>query len=250
MKRDPLEVGLRIFKSFQSGMRNYVGESLKTGAAILDYGCGGGGFVYAALNQGYNSFGVEIDDKYLKQAAKFPTPPSNFNEHLVIYDGNILPFPSHTFDCVFSWYVLEHVPDLWQTLMEMIRVLKPGGILSLHSEDARNAVESHLQIPWPPFLRKKFIPAYLDEWGIKDPPEYYMMNIFYITMPQIVSFLEFFDISILYKTEINHDTFKKESLYIHSEDDARNAARELKRMQRDGTWKEPESYVHIWGRKK
>jgi SAM-dependent methyltransferase len=43
------------------------------------------------------------------------------------YDGTHIPFPSQTFDVVFSSNVLEHVRDLDALLLEVKRVLKPGG---------------------------------------------------------------------------------------------------------------------------
>lgn len=40
-----------------------------------------------------------------------------------------LPFNDTTFDCVFSFYSLEHIPNLLEYLREVSRVMKPGGAL-------------------------------------------------------------------------------------------------------------------------
>jgi len=54
------------------------------------------------------------------------------NEQIdVFYDGKNIPFPSDSFDSVFSSEVLEHVFDVHYTLNEIARVLKPGGRLLL-----------------------------------------------------------------------------------------------------------------------
>ncbi|WP_260945690.1 class I SAM-dependent methyltransferase [Aliarcobacter cryaerophilus] len=50
----------------------------------------------------------------------------------VVYDGNRLPFEDGYFDFVFSSSVLEHVEDLDNSLNEINRVLKVGGI-TVHS---------------------------------------------------------------------------------------------------------------------
>lgn len=50
------------------------------------------------------------------------------NTQMMIGDGNHLPFPDETFDCVMSCSVLEHDRYFWRSTREVHRVLKPGGI--------------------------------------------------------------------------------------------------------------------------
>jgi SAM-dependent methyltransferase len=45
----------------------------------------------------------------------------------VVADGNELPFPDATFDCVLSCSALEHDRWFWRTTAETLRVLRPGG---------------------------------------------------------------------------------------------------------------------------
>ena len=47
----------------------------------------------------------------------------------VLAVGEHLPFPAGTFNAVFSFAVLEHVADPFRCAKEMMRVLKPGGVL-------------------------------------------------------------------------------------------------------------------------
>lgn len=46
---------------------------------------------------------------------------------LMIMDARELQFPAATFDFVFSFHALEHIPYPEKALAEMARVLKPGG---------------------------------------------------------------------------------------------------------------------------
>jgi len=41
------------------------------------------------------------------------------------------PFPSNSFDAVISANVMEHVIEMWKWVPELVRVLKPGGLLAV-----------------------------------------------------------------------------------------------------------------------
>ena len=92
---------------------NYDGIALKfieqfRDGLILDNGCGLRNIYYD------NVVNFEIVD--------YPTTD-------VLGIGEKLPFQSNIFDAVFSLNVLEHVKNPFECANEIIRVLKPGGIL-------------------------------------------------------------------------------------------------------------------------
>jgi SAM-dependent methyltransferase len=89
------EVAHSIVKKFPQGL-------------ILDNGCG--------LRRKYYSNIVNFE------IADYPTTD-------VVGIGEILPFKSGVFDAVFSLDVLEHVKNPFECAREIVRVLKPGGIL-------------------------------------------------------------------------------------------------------------------------
>lgn len=59
----------------------------------------------------------------------------------VVYDGNKIPFESDYFDLVFSSSVLEHIENLDNTLSEITRVLKHGGV-TIHAVPFINHLHS------------------------------------------------------------------------------------------------------------
>jgi tellurite methyltransferase len=100
---------------------------------VLDAGCGGGRNLIYFLRSGYDVFGVDqsketIDHVRGIAAALAPQLPSdNFRVEKV----QELTFAENTFDLVISSAVLHFARDevQWHNmLLEMWRVLKPGGI--------------------------------------------------------------------------------------------------------------------------
>ena len=49
--------------------------------------------------------------------------------YYIINSDGTYPFPNNTFDAIWSLDVHEHIPDLNQALLELSRVLKPGGVI-------------------------------------------------------------------------------------------------------------------------
>lgn len=52
-----------------------------------------------------------------------------YHKPFVVVSDAHLPFPDASFDALFTYAVHEHIPDLEMALEEIVRVLKPGGII-------------------------------------------------------------------------------------------------------------------------
>ncbi len=124
-----LEDGRRS-RIFRLGMRmirkRRVPPSMK-GGHLLDIGCSNGMYLAAARDEGWNVRGIEMD-----QAA---AEVARIHFGLTVDCGDAKPilsqYPVSSFDVVTLWHVLEHFPDPSGILLEIFRVLKPGGRLML-----------------------------------------------------------------------------------------------------------------------
>jgi SAM-dependent methyltransferase len=89
---------------------------------LLDVGCGRGEYLRAFSALGCTVVGVDS-----APSAREMSP--DFRIELADVETEALPFDANTFDVVFSKSVIEHLhrPDAF--LSELIRVLKPGGLL-------------------------------------------------------------------------------------------------------------------------
>ena len=55
------------------------------------------------------------------------------NVDVVAEDPFCFPFADDSFDVVISGSTMEHVTAIWKWIPELVRVLKPGGFLAIHT---------------------------------------------------------------------------------------------------------------------
>lgn len=85
---------------------------------VLEIGAGSGWQALYLSKCGYEVEAIDIaSSQYLEQSV-FPVK---------IYDGVSIPFPSESFEVIFSSNVLEHIAELDRFQCEIMRVLKQGG---------------------------------------------------------------------------------------------------------------------------
>ena len=82
---------------------------------ILNIGCG------------YDEYGTDFIDLYPKREEVI-----SFN----VDSRNKFPFPNKTFDEVRMYFLFEHLRNHEHILKEIYRILKPGGVLDLKTDNA------------------------------------------------------------------------------------------------------------------
>ena len=92
---------------------------------VLDLASGTGDFskLVAARDPGARPIAVDLTERMLQLAKG-----SGVRE-AVCADATTLPFPDASFDCVFVGYGLRNFPNLEQSVREIRRVTRPGGVL-------------------------------------------------------------------------------------------------------------------------
>jgi SAM-dependent methyltransferase len=94
---------------------------------LLDVGCGEKPFEHLFLPHVTSYTGIEYEPTFrLTETARRARSVVDMT-----YDGQRLPFSDGEFDTVLSFQVLEHTPHPAELVMEMSRVLRPGGVLLL-----------------------------------------------------------------------------------------------------------------------
>ncbi len=102
---------------------------IRMGALILEIGCGRGAGAYLIKKTFMPSFihAMDLDDQMVRKAEKYLTPVKRKGMAFLVGDVRDLPYPEETFDAVFGFGVLHHVPDWLGALGEITRVLKTDG---------------------------------------------------------------------------------------------------------------------------
>lgn len=90
-------------------------------AQVLDVGSFdvNGNFRGLILKRGWDYLGLDI------------VPGKNVD--IVSKDLYNFPFSDNVFDIVMSGSTMEHVPEIWRWIPELVRILKPNGMLAIHT---------------------------------------------------------------------------------------------------------------------
>jgi ubiquinone/menaquinone biosynthesis C-methylase UbiE len=131
-----------------------LGLSTLNGKLILDAGCGPGTYGIMLAQQGNKVVGVEISPGAV-QIANERAGKKGVNFSARVGDLEKLPFPDDTFDVCFCGWVLHHFPDISKAVAELVRVLKPGGMIALAEPNESNlAVRFSRFVEDLPLLRR------------------------------------------------------------------------------------------------
>lgn len=113
---------------------DYEVLKLNAGDRLLDIGCGFGRHSYEALRRGADVVSSDFSMHELTEVDNTVTAmreidelPDGVSSASCNGDVTSLPFPDGSFDRIIASEVLEHIDDDIAALVELVRVLRPGG---------------------------------------------------------------------------------------------------------------------------
>ncbi|MCD8488842.1 MAG: methyltransferase domain-containing protein [Desertifilum sp.] len=157
----PQRRDFRVAKSdFVHEMVRWGGlDQLPAGTTVLDVGCGiGGSSRILAKDYGFAVTGITISPQQVKRAQELT--PEDLNAQFQVDDAMAMSFPDASFDVVWSIEAGPHMPDKAIFAQELIRVLKPGGILVVADWNQRDDRQKPLNF-WERLVMKQL----LDQWS-------------------------------------------------------------------------------------
>lgn len=144
------------------------------GMRILDVGCGSGALACVAFERGAKGVVCgDISALMLKKAGEKAVPGSVEHSFCQL-DAESLPYRDNSFDAVISGMTFGTLPNQKLTLDEMVRVVKPGGLVCVGAHGPEHyweAIDASFRC-----IQKRYILGYRLEWWPRD--EAYMRKLF------------------------------------------------------------------------
>ena len=154
-------------KEFITAKHDFVHEMVRWGGldkltaktTLLDVGCGiGGSSRILAKDYDFDVTAVTISPEQVKRAQELT--PKDVDAKFAVDDAMALSFPDASFDVVWSVEAGPHMPDKAVFAKELLRVLKPGGILVVADWNQRDDRLIPLN-----FWEKPVMKQLLDQWS-------------------------------------------------------------------------------------
>lgn len=109
-----------------SQIAHVVLQQVPTGAKVLDMGAGEGALSKRLQDGGLDVRAVDVDVAGF-QAEAVPFEPLNFDDPLSV--AAFVSRNDSAFDVVLGIEVIEHVENQWAYVRQLLRLLKPGGLI-------------------------------------------------------------------------------------------------------------------------
>lgn len=106
---------------------------LAPGARVLDVGCAAGFFLEVMRGEGFDVWGVEISAPIAVEAER-----RIGRERIHLGTLADAPHRAESFDLISFWDVVEHLPDPIGALREARRLLRPGGLLLIETQNVES----------------------------------------------------------------------------------------------------------------
>lgn len=156
----------KLARSFALKSKRNKIVRIQSNGSILDFGCGTGEFLNTMQQSGWSITGVE------------PSPEARLKAEILnsikIHDS-LQGLTDEKFDIITAWHVIEHVPDLIQTVQKLKHHLKKGGTIFIAVPNYQSPDASRYQEHWAGFdvprhlwhFSKKSMGHLLESLGLK-----------------------------------------------------------------------------------
>lgn len=128
------------FRRHLQALERHTGPG--AGHRLLDVGAYVGVFVEVAREAGWDACGVEPSQWAVNVARRRGVPVIQGTQASLAGQGQ-------SYDVITMWDVIEHVEDPFAELAQAYRLLKPGGLLAVHTMDIESPVARLLGRRWP-----------------------------------------------------------------------------------------------------
>lgn len=109
--------------------------------SVLDIGAGTGDFLKSAQDRGWDTYGVEPNENARNLAA---------SKSIALKDS-LDDFSNQKFNVITLWHVLEHVPDLEETIQKIENLLAPNGTLIIAVPNYKSFDANYYKSYWAAF---------------------------------------------------------------------------------------------------
>lgn len=137
------EANLSVPDFIRERLREIIGEfsRYRESNRLLDIGFGAGTMLETARELNWNAFGLEVSKPAVEQARK---------RGFEVFHGGLCDakYPDNYFDVVTLSEILEHLPDPNGDLREIVRILRPGGILWATTPSATSLSFLLMRLDW------------------------------------------------------------------------------------------------------
>jgi len=127
-------------REFRYSLQDYMHDAIDfdawRGKRVLEFGCGSGIDAVEFAHNGAEVTAVDVTENACRLTKALAAEAGVRID--VVQTDSTLPFDDNTFDLVYSFGVLHHIPDVENTLAEVHRVLKPKGSVTamLYNKDS------------------------------------------------------------------------------------------------------------------
>jgi len=134
-------------------------DQLPPGSRVLDVGCGiGGSARILARDYGFEVLGISISPDQIERARQLT--PAGLPCRFAVMDALALELEDASFDAVWTVEAGPHMPDKQRFADELLRVLKPGGLLTVADWNRRDAAVKPLS-----WLERRVMHQLLVQWA-------------------------------------------------------------------------------------